>query len=99
MNDIMKTGNTKKTLCGGVAAGLMLACGVSAATGADYPELPELNWEQRSDWINVKTGMEGIGPAAVGDGVTDDTAALQAAFDRVREPESAFSTVYMPPGT
>jgi hypothetical protein len=99
MNDIMKTGNTKKTLCGGVAAGLMLACGVSAATGADYPELPELNWEQRSDWINVKTGMEGIGPAAVGDGVTDDTAALQAAFDKVREPESAFSTVYMPPGT
>jgi hypothetical protein len=68
-----------------------------AATEPDYSELPELKWEQRSDWLNVKTGMEGIGPAAVGDGVADDTAALQAAFDRVREPGSAHSTVYLLP--
>jgi hypothetical protein len=43
--------------------------------------------------------MADIGSAAVGDGVADDTAALQAAFDRVAQPDSAFSTVYFPPGT
>jgi len=84
------------------AAGMLgghLVQGAEPPGDAPYPELPELNWEQRSDWLNVKTGMEGIGPAAVGDGVADDTAALQAAFDKVSEKGSAFSTVYFPPGT
>ena len=70
-----------------------------AMAGPNIPGLPELNWEQRSDWLNVKTGMTGIGPTAVGDGVADDTAALQAAFDAVRGKGSRFSTVYLPPGT
>jgi len=82
-----------------VAAGLLLALVAQSAAGAADPVLPELTWEQRSDWINVKTGMAGIGPTAVGDGVTDDTAALQAAFDAVREQGGAWSTVYLPPGT
>ena len=38
------------------------------------PTIPELAWEPRSDWINVRS----VQPAAVGDGVADDTAAIQA---------------------
>lgn len=69
-----------------------------AATGcalaADPPAsslqmLPVLTWQPRSDWINVKD------KGAVGDGVADDTAALQAAFDGVVQG----STVYLPAGT
>ncbi len=88
--------------CGLLAGAVSMAYGAvapGAVAGANIPELPELNWEQRSDWLNVKTGMEGIGPAAVGDGVADDTAALQAAFDEVRRPDGAYSTVYLPSGT
>ena len=33
-------------------------------------QLPELNWEPRSDWINVKSD---VSPRAVGNGVADDT--------------------------
>jgi hypothetical protein len=93
---------TSLVLCGLLAGAASMAYGSDApvaAAGANIPELPELNWEQRSDWLNVKTGMEGIGPAAVGDGVADDTAALQAAFDHIVRPDSSFSTVYIPPGT
>jgi len=40
--------------------------------------IPELSWEERSDWINVKTAVQ---PPARGDGVADDTAAIQAALE------------------
>ncbi len=85
--------------CGLIASllpGLAAPCLAQATTGPSIPELPELNWVQRSDWLNVKTDVT---PRAVGDGVADDTAALQAAFDQVRQPDGAFSTVYLPPGT
>jgi hypothetical protein len=90
---------TSLVLCGLLAGAASMAYGADApvaAAGANIPELPELNWEQRSDWIDVKTDVT---PRAVGDGKADDTAALQTAFDRVREPGSAYSTVYLPPGT
>jgi len=73
----------------------------TATAGANTPELPqlpELNWEQRSDWLNVKNPPKGMA-RAVGDGKADDTAAIQAAVDKVKEEGGAFSTVYMPPGT
>jgi len=44
------------------------------------PLLPVLNWQQRSDWVNVKTDVR---PAAFGDGLHDDTAAIQAALNRL----------------
>jgi hypothetical protein len=59
---------------------------------AAQPGIPVLNWEKRSDWVSVKTDVT---PAAVGDGVADDTAAIQKALDGV----GSGSSVYLPPGT
>lgn len=55
------------------------------------PQIPELKWEERSDWTNVKSGET----PAKGDGVQDDTAAIQAALNKMQ----AGSTIYFPPGT
>ena len=70
-------------------AGVMALVSAGATTAA---QLPVLAWSERSDWINVKTDVT---PAAVGDGITDDTAAIQAALNT---PGSG-GTVYFPPGT
>ena len=59
---------------------------------AFQPDIPRLDWQPRSDWLNVKTD---ITPAAVGDGHADDTAALQAALDH----GAVGKTVYLPRGT
>ena len=57
-----------------------------AQEGVD--KLPVLNWPVPREWLNVKAGCGGGGvsstmAAAVGDGVVDDTAAIQACFDQV----------------
>ena len=70
----------------------VLGCGVCSTATAAVPTIPALNWTERSDWVNVKTD---ITPAAVGDGVADDTAALQKAFDGV----ATGSVLYFPAGT
>ncbi len=58
--------------------------------GAAAPlELPRLDWEPRSDWLNVRSFD------AKGDGRTDDTQALQEAFSQVKPG----TTVYLPAGT
>lgn len=61
------------------------------AGAAVPPDIPRLEWQERSDWINVKTDVT---PAAVGDGQADDTAALQAALDG----GGPIKAVYLPPG-
>jgi hypothetical protein len=63
---------------------------VTSGTVAATVDIPILNWQQRSDWINVKTNV----PAAIGDGVADDTAALQAALNST----NVGKTVYLPAG-
>ena len=74
---------------------LLAAAHQASATVA--PQLPVLNWQQRSDWVNVKTNIH---PAAFGDGVHDDTAAIQAALNRLDNNYiSRTKTVYFPPGT
>jgi hypothetical protein len=65
---------------------------VTNGTPAAAPDIPSLNWQPRSDWINVKTG---VSPAAIGNGVADDTAALQAALSMT----NVGKTVYLPPGS
>lgn len=55
-------------------------------------DIPELAWEVRSDWINVKTASQ---PGAKGDGIADDTAAIQTALNQIQEG----ATIYFPPGT
>jgi hypothetical protein len=64
---------------------------VSSATLAAQPDIPCLDWQPRSDWINVKTDVT---PPAVGDGRADDTAPLQAALNRGVKGK----TTYLPPG-
>ncbi|HEY3398839.1 MAG TPA: glycosyl hydrolase family 28-related protein [Armatimonadota bacterium] len=73
---------------------VVLVLGGCAAWAAG-PQIPALNWEPRSDWVNVKQ----VTPAAVGDGVADDTAALQAALDRIGERPGDTKTVFLPAGT
>lgn len=58
--------------------------------------IPTLDWQPRSDWIDVKT----LG--AKGDGVADDTAAIQAALDKLNGAygeKHVWKTVYLPAGT
>lgn len=55
------------------------------------PQIPALQWQERSDWVNVKTD---IIPAAIGDGKADDTAAIQNAFNEIRDG----MVIYFPPG-
>jgi len=67
------------------------------AAASTAPLLPVLNWQQRSDWVNVKKDVR---PAAFGDGVHDDTVAIQAALNRLDDNYvSRTKTVYFPPGT
>jgi len=75
-------------------ASVMLAASVVVAAGAPIvsPQIPALRWEERSDWISVKTD---IAPAAEGDGRADDTVAIQTALSGVRDG----SVLYFPPGT
>ena len=51
-------------------------------------DIPVLQWQQRSDWVNVKTG------GAQGDGVADDTVAIQRALNAIKDG----ATIYFPPG-
>lgn len=60
---------------------------------APIPELPRLDWEERSDWLNVKTKF-----GAAGDGKADDTAAIQAALDSLKDGFGQSNTVYLPAG-
>ena len=96
----------------GVIRGLLGAVGLSAAVAclAAGPapvrpvvrRLPALAWQERSDWLNVRSASS---PVAVGDGVADDTAALQDALDRLsaarREggASGGVSTLFLPAGT
>lgn len=59
------------------------------------PDIPVLNWTQRSDWLNVKSALNEETPGAAGDGVADDTAAIQATLDQIK----TGATIYFPAGS
>lgn len=77
-------------------AALLFAWGaggvLSAALNPSPAQIPVLRWEERSDWINLKTDVTS---AAIGDGEADDTTAIQKAMAEVRDG----SVLYFPPGT
>jgi len=79
--------------CGLALAACAIGCGrlvwPAARAGAWSPQLPSLAWTPRSDWQDVKRA------GAVGDGVADDTPAIQKVLDAAKNG----STVYLPPGT
>lgn len=66
-----------------------------AQVKTNEPDIPVLNWIQRSDWMSVKDAQADDAPGAVGDGVADDTAAIQAVLDKIK----TGATVYFPAGT
>ena len=75
-----------------IRCALLLA--FSSLASLQAADIPSLTWTPRSDWINVKTDVT---PAAVGDGVADDTAAIQAAMNLATS--TTKKTVYLPAGT
>ncbi len=68
-------------------------CAFALVHAQPAPQLPVLAWQQRSDWLNVKTMF-----GAVGNGVADDTAAIQAALNLNNNSYNP-RAVYLPPGT
>ena len=74
---------TKKSILPGIAVGIMVCSVFMSAGFADRKPvdskapIPVLNWEPRSDWLNVKDF------GAQGDGKADDTEAVQAVLDKV----------------
>jgi hypothetical protein len=77
----------------------ILACFVLKCPALD---IGPMVWTPRSDWINVKTCSTSVvaGTNAVGDGVADDTAALQGIFTWLQAHSNGRNlTVYFPPGT
>jgi hypothetical protein len=68
-----------------------MAAAIGTGLTAAPPEIPALHWEQRSDWSNIKMDQD---PVAIGDGLADDTVAVQRALDRLRDG----AVLYFPPG-
>lgn len=69
---------------------LLFSSGISAGESL---QLPVLDWEVRSDWIDIKT----LG--AVGDGKTDDTDSVQKALAMIVAPRPSGISIYFPAGT
>ena len=72
----------------------------TAVEASTLPELPELDWTPRSDWLDVTNLPSNVngGVSALGDGTGNDADAIEAACNEVRKLNSPWSTVYIPPG-
>jgi autotransporter-associated beta strand protein len=79
------------------AARVVLLLAFTGGPAGAVPNIPALAWTERSDWHNVRTD-NGTNNAA-GDGVADDTAALQAALSRFTGTAGGSKVVYLPRGT
>lgn len=76
-----------------LCAALLLTAALGAKAMESLP-LPILDWEVRSDWVNVKS----LG--ASGDGKADDTDAIQKALNMITEPRASGAgiSIYFPAG-
>lgn len=70
-------------------AAILAAVACALVPPQAWGQLPELNWNPGSDWLNVRAF------GAKGDGQTDDTASIQQAFASLDDGV----TIYFPPGT
>ena len=66
-----------------------------ACRPAGNSDIPSIPWKKRSDWINVKTDVH---PKAKGDGITDDTSAIQSALNLIGKHAGDRKVVYLPEG-
>jgi hypothetical protein len=94
---------SKRTHVSSALAAVVAITAVLAISSIDSMavDIGPMTWTPRSEWINVKscTAITG-GTNAVGDGVTDDTAALQGIFSWLQGHYNGRNlTVYFPPGT
>lgn len=81
----------KKLLLSVITSFLLLCAGERIAQAA--PDLPVLNWQERSDWLNVVTDC-----GANGADTLDDTAAIQSALNQNNNSYRP-KPVYLPAGT
>jgi hypothetical protein len=82
---------------------LVFVCfGLALLLPAAALDIAPMTWTPRPDWINVRdcSNLTG-GPDAVGDGASDDTAAIQNALNYIRahRNEQRHLTLYFPAGT
>lgn len=73
----------------------MLMLFVCSAQLLAASQIPSLNWEKRSDWVSVKDEPAPGIAGAKGDGVADDTGAIQKHLDTVTNG----TVLYLPAGT
>jgi hypothetical protein len=87
-------------LIGVIAVITQIVLGSLSALAVD---IGTMTWTPRAEWINVKspwTTIPSLTQGAAGDGVTDDTAAIEAVFNYVCNHSNYPNiTIYFPPGT
>ena len=98
---------TLRVLLGAAVAarGTVRGAGDPSRRAEPSPSQPTLDWEPRSDWLSAKAGCASAGAGAsdedlvgaVGDGVADDTVALQRCLDNITN--STGGVLHIPPGT
>lgn len=84
----------RKRIISNLILSLVFTCFLSPCFSQGHPATDDEFAGPFSSWINVKTQY-----GAVGDGITDETAALQAAFNAIGNLNSTASVVYLPAGT
>jgi pectate lyase-like protein len=75
---------------------LLFCLNFTIVAGTAGKTLPALPWQTRSDWLNVKKDIQ---PVAKGDGIADDTAAIQAALDKLNIRPKGYKGIFIPAGT
>jgi len=90
------TGGTGIDNTTGLTKGSLLAAGTAGRIARVMDDVGEIGLDQRTQWFSLSGDVANVQKfGAVGDGVADDTSAIQAALDKV----PANGIVVFPPGT